>query len=1104
VTRCPRCNHENPPQAKFCEECAAPLTQRCAHCGGELSPTAKFCPECAHPTGVAAAPPTSAPRFDSPQAYTPKYLAEKILTSRAALEGERKQVSVLFCDIANSTSLAKRLGPEAMHGLLNRFFERALSRVHRYEGTVNQFLGDGFMALFGAPIAHEDHARRAVLTALELQRNQVVDNNVVQASLFSIRLGINSGLVVVGSIGDNLRMDYTAVGDTTHLAARLQQTADPGTVIISEATWRLVTQDVRAEPVGPLSLKGIAPPVTAYRVVGLVRRRSALRAGEERALSPFLGRERELETLHTLLEEAEHARGQVVGIVGEPGVGKSRLLYEFRRLIAERRVTYLEGRCVSHGRNVPYLPLLDILRNNCRIAEADTPAEIIEKVHAALAEIGMEQTESAPFLLQLLGVNEGPELLANLTPDLIRVRTSEILRRMSLQGSQRRPIVFVGEDLHWLDTASEGYLTSLVEAIAGAAILMITTYRPGYRPPWLDKSYMTQLALRPLSHQDSLRVMQSVVARPLADQLAKAVLEKAEGNPFFIEELTRAVADHAEAAVASPVPDTIHDVLAARIDRLPETLKRVLQTASVLGREFSLGLLAAVADADADLAPGLTELQRSEFLYERTDGDDTVYVFKHALTQDVAYETLLHGRRKVLHARGVEAIERRAATRLSEHVETLTHHAFRGELWGKACDYARQAATKATVRAANREAAAFLELALDALTHLPVTPRTQEDALTLRLRLSAAVFALGEHTRMHQELRQALVLAESLNDRRRQGQVLALMAQYLFVSADHRRAIDCAERALAIGKAVDDAALQVRAGLFVGEGYWAVGDYRRATKLLRAVIRSLPLSVELRRFGMISLPSVATRAFLSWCLAELGEFDDVGEEEREAIRIAAADNHPMSRIEAAWIGMAHCRRGDFTAAIAALEPALRLSERWELSNHLATVASYLGVVYAHLGRLEEALPLLERGQSSAGLRVAQGSRLGHLATWYLLANRFDEARWHAEQGLRLCVEQGEQGHEAWLRKLLGDISACASLQSADEAHGHFARALALAEQLSMRPLIAHCHAGQAKLYRRTGKRIESDEYFAAATSMYREMGMTYWLEKLQQDLTALS
>jgi class 3 adenylate cyclase len=405
-----------------------------------------------------------------PLAYTPRHLAEKILTSRAALTGERKQVTVLFCDLANSTALAERLGPEAMHTLLHHFFELALHEIHRYEGTVNQFLGDGFMALFGAPVAHEDHARRAVLAALGLQRS--LRSGSIQSlpglplgEDLSVRMGLNTGLVVVGSIGDNLRMDYTAIGDTTNLAARLQQVAEPDTILISETTRRPVQGAIRLEALPVIQVKGKAEPVTRYKVLGLGPRPAPLAGREERTLSPFVGRERELTTLEELLAQVEGRHGQMVGVVGEAGVGKSRLLYEFRQRLAGKPVTYLEGRCLFYGSVMPYHPIIDLIRHDCGIMDTDDATLIREKVCFGLQEVGLDPEDAAPYLLQLLGPTEGTEGLTALSPEAIKARTFATLRQMSLNGSRQRTLIFEVEDLHWIDKTLEEYLASLVESL---------------------------------------------------------------------------------------------------------------------------------------------------------------------------------------------------------------------------------------------------------------------------------------------------------------------------------------------------------------------------------------------------------------------------------------------------------------------------------------------------------------------------------------------------------------------------------------------------------------------------------------------------------------
>jgi hypothetical protein len=602
-----------------------------------------------------------------------------------------------------------------MHTLLNRFFEFALNEVHRYEGTINQFLGDGFMALFGAPIAHEDHARRGVLSALALQRAlKGADLGKPYGEACTFRMGLNSGLVVVGSIGDNLRMDYSAIGDTTNLASRLQHVAEPGTILVSESTARLVQGAVRLEALAPVEVKGKTEPVPIYKVIGTFPRRSPIASRSERTLSPFVGREHELATLEALFAQVEAGHGHVVGIIAEAGGGKSRLLYEFRQRLHEKRVTYLEGRCLSYGSTMPYHPLIDVLRHNSGILETDSPETIQEKVRFTLHEVGMDAEASAAYLLQLLGVQEGTEALTLLTPEAIRARTFDTLRQMSLHGSQQRPLIFEIEDLHWIDHTSQDYLASFVESLPNAAILLLTSYRPGYHPPWVEKSYATHVSLHTLPQQHAVTVVHSTrQQQSLPQHLERVIIEKAQGNPFFLEELTRAVIEHGDLQQEVVVPDTIQGVLSARIDRLPEAHKRLLQTASVLGRAFAPRLLQALWEEPAPLEPLLLDLKRLEFLYERTRGEEPVYVFKHALTQDVTYDSLLTTRRQILHAATGHALERLYPDWLAEHYEALAYHFTRGAVWEKAFVYLTRSGDKARQAYANQEAVTFYTQALE-------------------------------------------------------------------------------------------------------------------------------------------------------------------------------------------------------------------------------------------------------------------------------------------------------------------------------------------------------------------------------------------------------
>ncbi|HSE95515.1 MAG TPA: AAA family ATPase, partial [Methylomirabilota bacterium] len=650
--QCRRCGRANPVGARFCQECGGRLIASCEGCGAALPTEARFCVECGRPIAPAETQ-------GAPESYTPRHLAERILASRSAVEGERKPVTVLFCDLVGSTALAETLGAEGMHGLLSRFFETALAEVHRYEGTINQFLGDGFMALFGAPIAHEDHARRAVLAALGIR--QALAARPPEATPgrpvpVQVRMGLHTGQVVVGAIGDNLRMDYTAVGDTTHLAARLQQHAEPGTIAVSEATARLVRGYVELEPLGSVPLKGLSEPVSVSRVAGPGARRSRLEGAGAGALSPFVGRDRELRALQDLAERAAAGEGQAVGIVGEPGVGKSRLLLELREILGGRGLTCLEGRCLSFGAATPYLPVLDLLRAGCGIRDADPPETMAAKVTQTLGEAGLDAAVATPYLLQLLGLKEGTGALAARTPEAIKARTFDTLRQLLVQQSRRRPLAITVEDVHWIDQTSEEYLAFLADALADAPLLLVATYRPGYRPAWLDRSFATQLALGRLAAPDSLRVVRALLHDAGADDpRTRLILDRAEGNPFFLEELARAVGEASAPGADRRVPETVQGVIAARIDRLSEPAKRVLQAASVLGREWPRRLLEAVWPGD-DLDASLRELTRHEFLRDVVGADEATFAFKHALTQDVARSTLLAPRRRELHRRAAEAL----------------------------------------------------------------------------------------------------------------------------------------------------------------------------------------------------------------------------------------------------------------------------------------------------------------------------------------------------------------------------------------------------------------------------------------------------------------
>ncbi|MFI5314976.1 MAG: ATP-binding protein [Myxococcota bacterium] len=748
---CASCGNQSRAQARFCEACGAALARSCSRCGAELRAGARFCDACGE---------RAEERAPEPQSYTPPHLVQRILTQRGALEGERKNVAVLFTDVAGFTSLSERADPEQMHAAMDRILELLLAQVHRFEGTVNQFLGDGIMALFGAPLALEDAPRRAVMAALGMQQEIERLRREIHAESgleFRMRVGIHSGLVVVGKIGNDLRMDYTAVGDTTNLASRLQTLAPADGILISETVHRLVSGFFDTREFGTVAVKGRSAPVRAFEVLADRAERRRIDVLSDRGLTPFAGREGELRQLADAYASAAGGSGQVVFLVGDAGIGKSRLLLEFRRSLGDAPHLWVEGRCASFGRNSAYLPLADALRRFLAIGDRDDEASALAKIDAGVTALGGELAWTLPFVRQLLSLPPGDDEVTRLDAGSRRAQTFAALKAITLQAAQRQPLVVVVEDLHWIDPASEEYLAFLGDAVPATRALLICSHRPGYRHPFGDRSYHVRIAVRPLAPREMIAMAQSLLGSLELPLDLRAVIErKAEGNPFFVEELTKSLVEEGalrrdacgvtlERSLESiAVPDTIQDVLAARIDRLADEPKRAIQLASVIGREFAMRLLERIVETGAALRGQLEELRSLELIYEKAVQPELAYMFKHALTHDVAYESILLQRRRQLHRTIGLAIEELYAERLVEHYETLAHHFGRGEDWERALSYHELAAEKAALGYATHSVVAHCRAALEIAERLGERV-DDERRRVLLARLGLAQFYLSEY-----------------------------------------------------------------------------------------------------------------------------------------------------------------------------------------------------------------------------------------------------------------------------------------------------------------------------------------------------------------------
>ena len=692
--RCPQCRQDNPESAKFCRDCGGRLEAVCPGCGHPNLPGSRFCNECGKPVAALSVP---GPALASPQSYTPRYLAEKILTSRHALEGERKQVTVLFADIKGSLELLADRDPEEARKLLDPVLERMMEAVHRYEGTVNQVMGDGIMALFGAPLAHEDHAVRACYAALAMQesiRRYTAEVRRDHGIEVQVRVGLNSGEVVVRTIGSDLRMDYSAIGQTTHLAARMEQLATPGSTRLTGDTLLLAEGFVQVVPIGPIPVKGLASPVDVFELVGTSTTRTRLQAAAARGLTRFVGRNQELDHLRQALDKAGRAQGQVVAVVGEPGVGKSRLFWEFIHSHRTQDWLVLESSSVSYGKASAYLPVIDLCKSYFRIEARDDARSVREKVTGKLLTLDESLGALVPGFLALLDVPSDDTSWAALDAGQRRRRTVDGLRRLLLRESQIQPLCLVFEDLHWVDAETQGLLDALVESLPTARILLLVNYRPEYGHGWGSRTCYSQLRLDPLPAESAEELLRTLLGETEElDPLRHLLMERAEGVPFFLEESVRALVETGALAgerggyrLTRPlgtiqVPATVQAILAARIDRLPPEDKTLLQTAAVIGKDLPFALLQAVVEIPEDaLRHGLGRLQAAEFLYETALFPELEYTFKHALTQEVAYTGLLQERRRDLHARIVKTFEALYPERTSERTSWLTLHAFRGEV----------------------------------------------------------------------------------------------------------------------------------------------------------------------------------------------------------------------------------------------------------------------------------------------------------------------------------------------------------------------------------------------------------------------------------------
>ena len=801
--KCPYCQVTNTEDSKFCSQCGHKLEVVCARCQTVSRPGSKYCSECGR--SLSAAGGTKSNRSllgkdaEKIQKYLPQGLVSKILSQKGKIEGERKLVTVMFCDMEGFTRLVEELGPEESYAIMDQVYEILIHKVHEYDGTVNEMTGDGVMALFGAPIALEDAPQRSIRSAFAIHREMAQFSDKMrkekpELAPLKMRVGIHSGPVVVGTLGNDLRVEFKAVGDTVNLASRMEGLAEPGTTYVSDDIFKLTEGFFRFEALGEREVKGKEEPVNVFRVVSPRNRRTRFDVSAERGLTPFVGRERELELLIEGFERSKSGRGQAFFVMAEAGVGKSRLLYEFRKAVANEDVIFLEGKCLSFSHGVAYHPIIDVLKSIFDVREEADDSEITERAKKGLKILGVDEEHTLPYLLKLLSVKDSGVDKISMSPEAMKDRIIEAVKRISLKGSELRPQIVAIEDLHWIDKSSEECLEALLDSIAGSRIFLIFTHRPEYVHTWGAKSYFNQISLTHLSNRESLALVRHLLSTEETDkELDDLTFKKTEGVPFFIEEFIKSLKDLkiierksntyiiAKDMKAVTIPSTIQDVIMARVDLLPDGSKRLLQIGSVIEREFGYELIKRVTGLSQDeLLSALSVLKDSELIYERGIYPQSNYIFKHALTREVVYDSILAKKRKKLHKEIGNAIEELYGDDLSEHCELLVEHYFLSEEYSKAADYSKMAGRKAENNVSLNEAAAYAAKRVTALEILPETKDILKQKIDARTSLGLYMFQLFYFVEAKDAIEPIFKSAVDIGYTKRVAQLYTIMGTYSY------------------------------------------------------------------------------------------------------------------------------------------------------------------------------------------------------------------------------------------------------------------------------------------------------------------------------------
>ena len=1122
--KCPKCQFENPEEAKFCGKCGEKLFLICPQCGSENTPGNNFCNECGHNLTIPSEPTAKDLSFDEKldkiQRYLPKGLTDKILSQRDKIEGERKQVTVMFCDMEGFTALSEKLGPEEAYSIMDQVYEILIHKVHDYEGTVNEMTGDGIMALFGAPIALEDAPQRAILSALAIHREMAKFGDRVKQEREDIpplkmRIGIHTGPVVVGTLGNNLRVEFKAVGDTVNLASRMEGLAEPGVTYVTEETFRLTEGLFRFEALGAKEVKGKKEPINVYQVIAPSTRRTRFDVSAERGLTPFVGRERELELLLDGFEKAKAGRGQAFSIVSDAGLGKSRLLYEFRKAVSNENAIFLEGKCLSYSRGVSYHPVIDILKSNFDVYEGDGDLEITEKLKRGLKILGADEKTTLPYLLELLSVRDSGIDKIMMSPEGKKDRIVEALKRIVLKGSEIRPLIMAIEDLHWIDKSSEESLKYLLESIPGVRVFLIFTYRPEFVHTWGAKSFHNQITLSRLSNRESLSMVAHLMGAEEIDRnLEELILEKTEGVPFFIEEFVRSLMDLKIIELddnryrlttdvqAITIPSTVQDVIMARVDSLSEGAKETLQTGSAIEREFTHDLIKRVTGLpEQELLSHLSILKDSELIYERGIYPKSTYMFKHALSQEVAYGSILTKKKKKLHEEIGNAIEELFKDNIEVYYGVLAEHYITSENYKKAAEYSKLAGKRTIKTGSFIGGIEYAKKRIFCLERLEKTETIQNKIIDARTVLANYYININHHVEAKEAVAPIVDLAIELNYQKMLPGIYAAIGLYHFwVEENYSQGIKYLNEGLKISEKTGNYISLAITSFFLGmtlswncEFDQALDHFKRgidlsltAKDLIGTLFGKNNMSIFIHAFqdkidfayqtckevlekanesGDAFLEGMAHSGYGTSCYLK-GLFDEAQENLSKGVALCKKTSHfSWGGWASIWLGQRSFDLGDYEKA----------------QNHHAEGISFLERC--------EVLPSMIRLHKVA------------IARAQVLNNDID-----INLGdVFTCYEKNKMKVvEGWMARLIAETLLNINDRYINDAEGWIKKAIDSDKREGMMWFLANDHSLYAEFFARKGNKQKAKENMTKAIKISKKCGADGWVKKYEEELASLS